>query len=35
MIPKEGLNGHLWIGGKSLTYSKLIIGDGIDCELVG
>ena len=35
MIPIEGLSGPLWIGGKPLTYSKPIIGDGTDCELVG
>ena len=35
MIPTEGLSGPLWIGGKQLTYSKPIIGNGIDCELVG
>ena len=31
MIPILGLNGPLWIGGKSLIYSKPIIGNGIDC----
>ena len=35
MIPTLGLNGLLWIGGKLLMYSKLIIGNGIDYELVG
>ena len=35
MIPTLGLNRPLWIGGKPLTYSKPIIGNGIDCELVG
>jgi len=35
MIPTLGLNGPLWIGGKPLTYSELIIGDGTDYELVG
>ena len=35
MIPTEGLSGPLWIGGKPLTYSKLIIGNGINYELVG
>ena len=35
MISIEGLNGPLWIGGKPLTYSKPIIGNGTDCELVG
>ena len=35
MISTEGLSGPLWIGGKSLTYSKPIIGNDIDCELVG
>ena len=35
MIPIEGLSGLLWISVKPLTYSKPIIGNGIDCELVG
>ena len=35
MIPTKGLNGPLWIDDKSLMYSKLIIGNGIDYELVG
>ena len=35
MIQTEGLSGPLWIGGKPLTYSKPIIGDVIDYELVG
>ena len=35
MIPTLGLNGLYWIGGKLLTYSKPIIGNDIDCELVG
>ena len=35
MILTEGLNGPLWIGGKLLMYSKPIIGNGIDCKLVG
>ena len=35
MIPIESLNGPLWIDGKSLTYSKPIIGNDTNCELVG
>ena len=35
MIPTEGLSGPLQIGGKPLTYSKPIIGNGTDRELVG
>ena len=35
MIPIESLCGTLWIGGKLLTYSKPIIGNGIDYEFVG
>ena len=35
MIPIEGLSGPSWIGGKPLTYSKPIIGNDTDCELVG
>ena len=35
MIPTLGLNGLLWIGGKPLTYSKPIIGNDADYELVG
>ena len=35
IIPTEGLSGPLWIGGKPLTYSKPIIGNGTHCELVG
>ena len=35
MIPTEGLSGPLWIGGKPLTYSKPIIGNDTDYELVG
>ena len=35
MIPTKGLNGPLWIGGKSLTLSKLIIGNGTHYELMG
>ena len=35
MIPTECLSGPLWIGVKPLMYSKPIIGNGINCELVG
>ena len=35
MIQTEGLSGPLRIGGKPLTYSKPIIGNGTHCELVG
>ena len=35
MIQTMGLNRPLWIGGKLLMYSKPIIGDGTDFELVG
>ena len=34
MIPIEGLSGPLWIGGKLLIYSKPIIGNDTNCELV-
>ena len=35
MIPTMSLNGPWQIGGKLLTYSKPIVGNGKDCELVG
>ena len=33
MIPTEGLSGPLQIGGKPLTYSKPIIGNGLDPKM--
>ena len=35
MIPTEDLSRPLWIGDEPLTYSKPIIGNGTNCELVG
>ena len=35
MLSTLGINGLQWIGGKPLMYSKPIIGDDMNCELMG